>query len=309
MSKNFDVFKGKYYLAEANRKATEISRKQALSQNNYEFVDPHIRIMSEYPSGIVEYNILNESISSLQKIAQSAYNFAFGSRSKKGKLPTKIDNESKLLITGMVPGSFIVTFDSAVNKKIELPTESQYTLAIEKDLNIKNKKNSIDLLKEVVENLVDLSSEADAESFLLKYGDRTFRESSKFLNVIKNNNIDLDIGFGYSHNSGILKLEKTKIKDKIEYLEHKKIKTTRTIENFSGKLIAVSNPRKELTFENKKEKTVIKVIDDSLNRNEMVTNITYDFEVEIELVEDVVQSSTISKNFFIATVDGISTTT
>lgn len=293
MNNNFDDFKDKVFLIESYNLGSKTSREQAFRNTNLGYIDPHLRIKSDYPSGIVEYDILQESVSALQKLAQSTYNYVFGSKTNKGKLPKHVIDDSKLLITGMSAGSFVVTFDSAVNKLSEINSEKQIKLTED--------KSSIELLLEVIEDIVEMDTEKKSEEFLKKYGTRTFRESSNFVNMVKNKDINLEIGFGFRDNQ-VINIKKEKVLNTIDLFEHIKISSTISKENFSGKLTGVSNKKRELTFEDSGKYVIVKVLDDSLDDYKMITTNIYNFEVNIKVESDIIQDKVINTEYFINTV-------
>ncbi len=304
MNRNFDIFKDKFHLIDEYNLAIEIAKDQAMVSNEHGFIDPFIRIISDYPSGIVEFDILKDSVNGLQKLVMSAYNFVYGSKSQKGRLPSHIIEESKLLITGTVPGSFIVTFDAAINKRTEIEIESQLSLDLNDNTSENEKLNSIDLLEEVMIDLTNMTTDVEAKEFLKKHGVRTYREASNFLNVIKNYDIELDVGFGYL-GSDTVRLDRKNTTNTIAFLEHEKLTTIRTQLDFSGKLVGVNNRKRELIFETDEQRVIIMVLDDSLNHFEMVTNNQYSFLVEKEVIEDVVREKIISTNYTIDSVKSL----
>lgn len=235
------------------------------------FKDASIRIHSDCTSGTIDFDTLNSVLTGLQEFSISAFNDKYGTKSEMGKIPFDILSQSKLILTGVSPGSFIVSFDALQNKQIE----KQLTLfPIEEN-------NVVDVISEALKDVSEINVSEKATEFVEKFGKRTYKHTLKWFAEIERR----DIAFEYNDEKKkeIIYFDENRVKTINSALKsvHKEVLTRN--EKIQGILVAVDNKKKTLIIQNADENFIkIKVRDDSLQEVKMITNQIYSLFVEIE---------------------------
>lgn len=142
---------------------------------------PKIRILNDLASGMIEASTLVAVIQGLQNTFDGAYNYIKGNGSNLGKIPYWAKEESKLIVTGMSKGSFIVEFNSPDNLSESISTE-----LFEKDF------DEIDLLNKLIAEMNNATDYNEISSFVERYGVRTFNYTREWFKSLATKNVSLE---------------------------------------------------------------------------------------------------------------------
>ena len=230
-----------------------------------------VRIITDLESGYVEADVLSKMVQGLQSIVEGAYNFVFGNGSSAGKIPNRYSDQSKLIINAFSQGSFVIRFDT----KESIDSVKDIRL-IEHD----DKVN--ELLDDVLLSLNGLSSYEEVQSFIEKYGLRTFNRSREWIKSIK------DVSFEYKNKSGQNSLEfhDSQIKDIANLMSKINIKVEKKDINLVGKLIVINSKTSKIIFETDNNEITVRVQDDSIEKLHLVLNEIYDIKIQEIIMAD-----------------------
>ncbi|MBC2165069.1 hypothetical protein HCB26_00605 [Listeria booriae] len=226
-----------------------------------------IRIHSELASGTIDLLSLNTITSGLQKVFSSAINNIKGNANDFGLIPADIANESKLILTNIAPGSFIVML------RDNEPVFSQESIFTE-EKSIRN----IAVLDDLFKMISTIHTEDEAEKIVENYGVRTLNITKSWF---KNMSI-LDANFEYENlNSEVkYKLDSELIINAEKKLSALKVKKREEPKDITGVLIGVIPTTKQIELRLGKSKKIrVKILDRSLADVNLVTNSTYELPV------------------------------
>ncbi|MHC5374531.1 hypothetical protein ACYSNU_12105 [Enterococcus sp. LJL120] len=224
-----------------------------------------VRIVTDLESGYIEADILSKMVQGLQSIVEGAYNFVFGNGSSSGKIPNRYSDQSKLIINSFAKGSFIVGFDT----KESIDSINDINL-IESD----DKVN--DLLDDVLSSLNGLDSFEEVQSFIERYGLRTFNRSRQWVKSIK------DVSFEYTNRTKEkdIKFRDSQLKDIATLMNKVNIKVEKKDIILTGKLIVINSKTSKIILETDQKEITVRVQDNSIEKLHLVLNDMYDLEVQ-----------------------------
>ncbi|MGO3114789.1 hypothetical protein [Enterococcus pseudoavium] len=230
-----------------------------------------VRILTDLESGYVEADVLSKMIQGLQSIVDGAYNFVFGNGSSSGKIPNRYSLQSKLIINAFAKGSFIIKFDTK---------ESIDSI---KDINLLETDDKVnELLDDVLVSLNELSSYDEVQSFIEKYGLRTFNRSREWIKSIK------DVSFEYKNKNGknMIEFRDSQVKDIANLMSKINIKVEKRDIDLLGKLIVINSKTSKITFETDQKEIIVRVQDNSIEKLHLVLNETYNIRVQEIVMAD-----------------------
>lgn len=248
-----------------------------------------LRIFSELESGTIELRTLNAITKGLQSVFSSAINNLFGNGRDRGKIPNYIINQSRLVLTGVRPGSFIIELENIEN----LDKDNQLKILEET-----NEKNDI-----LTDLLVLLNSDQDDKSIeqvIEEYGIRTFNISRDWFNDMEHEAVSFEYIDDKNNKKEIFDNQRIqKISNRLSNIRVSKRDEVLTLK---GKLIGINNTKRLLTFEDDKGvEIMVKVSDKSLEKHSITTNKIYTIQVNKITIEDTLGKK--SKRYQIETID------
>lgn len=251
----------------ANLMKRQITNHQkAVADNNIS-----LRILSDLDSGKIELRVLNIITKGLQSSFSSAYNHLFGNHKDNGMIPLNILKSSSLVLTETRAGSFIVDIETK-----ESSDRRQFTL------DGKNSDKS-SILSEII-TIVD-QEESIAEKIIEEFGVRTFNSSRDWFKKMDKEHVSFEYKDKYLNEKKIF--DPLKIKKIAEILSDIKVDLKEDNIELIGKLKSVADPKNSLLFEIDKNSHVeVKILDNSLENNELTTNKMYTVHVNKLVLED-----------------------
>lgn len=242
------------------------NHQKAVADNNIS-----LRILSDLDSGKIELRVLNIITKGLQSSFSSACNHLFGNHKDIGAIPRHILNSSSLVLTETRAGSFIVDLETK-----EKSEKRQFTLDGESS-------DKSYILSEIIA-IVD-EEDKIAEKIIEEFGVRTFKTSRDWFKKMDNENVSFEYKDMFLNEKKIF--EPIKIKKIAKELSDIKVDFKEDNIELVGKLKSVSDPKNTLLFEtNEKDYLEVKILDNSLEDNELTTNKTYTLNVNKLALED-----------------------
>lgn len=255
---------------------TNFTKRQIIGhQKNVASNNISLRILSDLESGKIELRVLNTITKGLQNSFSSAYNYLFGNHKDNGKIPLQILNSSSLVLTETRAGSFIIELQpiEAISENSKL---NQFTIDGESS-------DKSFVLSQIV-TIVD-EEEALASKIIEEFGVRTFKISREWFKKMDKENISFEYNDKYISEKKIF--SPSKIKKIAEKLSDIKIELKQDNIELTGKLKSVSDPKSTLILEDESNINVeVKILDDSLEYNELTTNKIYTVIVNKLVIED-----------------------
>ena len=128
------------------------AKNAAFNQDEKKMVDASIKILSDMPSGTIDFNVFKKVIDKLQELSFAVENSMIGNKNLKSRNTKRIKDNASLVLTGMYPGSFIVTFDTMDNKNIDLIRKRVEAKEVQSyfEIDTKSDCSSLDNLSNVV---------------------------------------------------------------------------------------------------------------------------------------------------------------
>lgn len=230
-----------------------------------------VRILTDLESGYIEADVLSKMIQGIQSVVDGAYNFVFGNGSSSGKIPNRYSAQSKLIVNAFAKGSFIIKFDTK---------ESIDSI---KDINLLEDDDKVnEILDDVLVSLNELRSYDEVQSFIEKYGLRTFNRSREWIKSIK------DVSFEYKNKNGknMIEFRDSQVKDIANLMSKVDIKVEKKDIDLLGKLIVINSKTSKITFETDQTEIIVRVQDDSIEKLHLVLNETYNIRVQEIVMAD-----------------------
>lgn len=259
------------------------------SRKNTKDKNLSIKIQSKYPSGVIEFDTLNTLLSGIQSLVLSAFNDLVGNKNDKGPIPEAIQNLSRLLVTSIQPGSFIVNFDFAENKNLIeyppfLPTEidkSPYEMINDLIVGI----NSIDSTETLNNVIIDRHSKRTIQNIIRLFKDIEKKDVSfTYSNGLHDTKITFDKPIIHNINKAFSKVKKF---------------TETTFEELIGTLVAFDVQRGSISLELSSDNIIkISIIDKKLDYINLVSNVKYRIKVTIKKDIDVHTDEVIDIKYF-----------
>lgn len=251
---------------------TNFTKQQVINhQKNVVGNNISLRILSDLESGKIELSVLNVITKGLQSSFSSACNHLFGNHKDIGAIPRHILNSSSLVLTETRAGSFIIDLETK-----EKSEKRQFTLDGESS-------DKSHILSEIIA-IVD-EEDKIAEKIIEEFGVRTFKTSRDWFKKMDNENVSFEYKDMFLNEKKIF--EPIKIKKIAKELSDIKVDFKEDNIELVGKLKSVSDPKNTLLFEtNEKDYLEVKILDNSLEDNELTTNKTYTLNVNKLVLED-----------------------
>ena len=253
---------------------------------------PIIKIETDLVSGAIELNSLFSMTEGLQQTFTSAVNSIMGNGSSVGKIPNNIKEISKLAISEVEAGSFIIKL-ATIDQLRQEPTQLSFV-------------NSEDEKLDVLENLLDQINKIDEEGFdNLKesFGNRTVVSSRNWFDSLAKNHVN----FKYKKRNSNSKYTFTnnRIVSIVNELSNIVLEEETEIVTVYGRLVSYQLNNNRISLEtDDREEINIKILDESLLNHEILTNSYYTLDVSrVEIIDNF---DRVSYKYSIPTIEGTS---
>lgn len=260
------------------------------SNINNSYKDTSIRIITDHISGMIDFNTLSSVLVGLQDLTTAAFKDKLGSIVD-GNITSLNLNHADLILTGVSEGSFVISFDTVENKKIE----KQLSL-------LDNEINIIEEIGCIMDTISKVDDQENARKLVENYGKDTYKKTTKWFGDMKKKKISFE--FNDAINKDTLSFDEKNIKKINKSLRSIKKEVLTSYQKISGVLIAIDNKKGTIILECEDDKLIkIKVLDDSLQTKKMTTNKRYDFDVIVKSNISELDGGKSSEKYEINTID------
>ncbi|TXJ87480.1 hypothetical protein FSZ06_05670 [Enterococcus gallinarum] len=238
-----------------------------------DFNRPIIKIETDLISGAIGLESLSTIIEGLQNTFTSAINNIMGNGSSVGKIPTYVKNLSKLAISEVEAGSFIIKLGTQEHLKEE-PIQLSF---------VESEEEKLQILEELIYRISSIE-ENDFEELKNKFGNRTVISSRKWFDQLAKD----EVSFKYKKRMSNEKYEfnHSKIVDIANKLSNVVLKEENDTILIMGKLVSYQLNNNKISLDTGEEEITIKILDDSLEKHEVVVNSFYSLRVDRKQVID-----------------------
>lgn len=249
------------------------------SLSNADISKPMIKIDTDLQPGFIDLNTLNSVTAGMQNVFTSAMNKLHGTRSDSEKIRSAFRNKTKLVITSVDSGSFIInltTLNDATQDEFDLipDIDNEEYFEVLNDLFCSvNQDNSLTYIKE-------------------KYGLRTLKYTKEWFSTMSTNKVSFKYKPADKRDFEYFRTSKIKdVSKKLSMTFNEEKESDLIIE---GRLIGVNVIKKTLTFQLEDLKEIdVNVYDDSLSHHKLIINQTYKITIkEINKVTNYVEYKT-----------------
>lgn len=256
-----------------------------------DFETPMIKINTELRSGAVDLDVLSSLTTGLQHTFTSAVNNCYGNGSNVGQISMMIKNLSKLAISEVEAGSFVIklaTIDQVSNEPVQLDMEL-------------GEKEKLDLLEELV-NRINVVEETGFNYLFEEFGLRTVKSSQKWFEAMSKNKVNFN--YKKRNSNDVYKFTNDKVSSIYKVLSE--IDTVEEIDEveIAGRLVGYNLNQSKISIESEEEEFNIRVMDDSLSNYEIVVNSDYILNVRRRTISD--NFERIDYEYFLDSIDGTS---
>ncbi|MFS0932097.1 hypothetical protein ACFDAA_05780 [Enterococcus casseliflavus] len=238
-----------------------------------DFNKPIIKIETDLISGAIGLESLSTVIEGLQNTFTSAINNIMGNGSSVGKIPSYVKNLSKLAISEVEAGSFIIKLGTQDYLK-EDPIQLSF---------VESEEEKLKVLEELIYRINSIE-ENDFEELKNKFGNRTVISSRKWFDQLAKE----DVSFKYKKRFSNEKYEfdHSKIVDIANKLSNVVLKEENDTVIIMGKLVSYQLNNNKISLDTDEGEVTIKILDDSLEKHEIVVNSFYSLRVNRKQVID-----------------------
>lgn len=238
-----------------------------------DFNKPIIKIETDLISGAIGLESLSTVIEGLQNTFTSAINNIMGNGSSVGKIPAYVKNLSKLAISEVEAGSFIIKLGTQDYLK-EDPIQLSF---------VESEEEKLKVLEELIYRINSIE-ENDFEELKNKFGNRTVISSRKWFDQLAKE----DVSFKYKKRFSNEKYEfdHSKIVDIANKLSNVVLKEENDTVIIMGKLVSYQLNNNKISLDTDEGEVTIKILDDSLEKHEIVVNSFYSLRVNRKQVID-----------------------
>lgn len=225
-----------------------------------------LKINDALGSGVIEIESLANMIQGLQSTVEGAFNYLLGNGSNYGKIPERYSEQAKLVATAFNPGSLIIS----INSKDDMIYSNQVTLF---DMPSTDLKTVVD---EILVDINTLEDNSQVTDFIEKYGYRAFSRSKAWINSVKT----IEFEYETFTDSRRLIFEEPMMRKISEIMDELNLDEREDSIELKGKLKTVNGRLSTLTFEVENEEITVQILDDSIQKLNLLTNKYYHLKVK-----------------------------